>query len=235
MWVRQTVIVPADGFIRSASCLFATDRRMAENYKVQQGDCIFSIAFEKGFFADTIWSHSNNKELNEARKDPNVLMPGDVVHVPDKRLKELNKPTNEVHKFRVKNTPKTFRIQIMRADVPVRDMEYVLAVDGVESTGKTSNEGWIRASILPDAKKAKLSLKEGQKFELDLGHLNPVDEVSGAQGRLKSMGYYKGSLDGDLDDETKDALKTFQASNDIDVTGELDDKTRSALTDQALN
>jgi len=208
---------------------------MAENYKVQQGDCVSSVAFKKGFFAETIWNHSENKDLKETRKDPNVLLPGDVLHIPDKRLKELNKPTNEVHKFRVKNTPKTFRLQIMRVDVPVRNMDYVLDVDGVELTGKTNSEGWITASIAPDAKKAKLSLKEGQKFELDLGHLDPVDEVSGAQGRLRSMGYYNGAADGDLDDETKTALKSFQASNDLTVTGELDNETISTLKKQALN
>ena len=208
---------------------------MAESYEVKQGDSIFSIAFEKGFFADTIWDHPENQELKNERKDPNVLLPRDVVHIPDKRLKELSEQTNAVYKYRVKNTPKTFKIQIKRGENTIRDMEYEIEIDGAISTGKTDSEGWITRSISPNAKKALLTLKEGQKFQLNLGFLDPVDENSGIQGRLKTLGYYSGSINGKLDDETKEALKSFQASNEIDVTGEPDEKTRSKLKDLALS
>ena len=63
---------------------------MAENYQVKQGDCISSIAFEKGFFPDTIWNHPENENLKELRKDPSVLLPGDSVYIPDKRLRNLD-------------------------------------------------------------------------------------------------------------------------------------------------
>ena len=208
---------------------------MAENYQVKQGDSVFSIAFEKGFFADTIWEHANNEEVKDDRKDPNVLMPGDVVHIPDKRLKEVSKPTNNVHKFQVKNTPKRFRIQIMRGDLPVRDMEYVLNIEGSETTGKTDGEGWITRSISPNAKKGELSLQEGQKFDLNLGFLDPVDEVTGLQGRLRTLGYYSGPINGELNDDTKESLKEFQAYNDLDTTGESDDETKSLLEEFAGN
>jgi len=208
---------------------------MAENYQVKQGDSIFSIAFEKGFFADTIWEHANNEEVKDDRKDPNVLMPGDIVHIPDKRLKEVSKPTNNVHKFQVKNTPKRFRIQIMRGDLPVRDMEYVLKIEGSETTGKTDGEGWITRSISPNAKRGELSLQEGQKFDLNLGFLDPVDEVTGLQGRLRTLGYYLGPINGQLNDDTKESLKTFQAYNDLETTGESDEETKSLLEEFAGN
>lgn len=208
---------------------------MAENYQVKQGDSIFSIAFEKGFFADTIWEHANNEEVKDDRKDPNVLMPGDVVHIPDKRLKEVSKPTNNVHKFQVKNTPKRFRIQIMRGDQPVRDMEYVLSIEGSETTGKTDGEGWITRSISPNAKKGELSLQEGQKFDLNLGFLDPIDEVTGLQGRLRTLGYYHGPINGQLNEDTKESLKEFQAYNDLETTGESDEETKSLLEEFAGN
>jgi len=135
----------------------------------------------------------------------------------------------------VKNTPKRFRIQIMRGDLPVRDMEYVLNIEGSETTGKTDGEGWITRSISPNAKKGELSLQEGQKFDLNLGFLDPVDEVTGLQGRLRTLGYYSGPINGELNDDTKESLKEFQAYNDLDTTGESDDETKSLLEEFAGN
>ncbi len=203
---------------------------MAINYQVKQGDCIFSISFANGFFADTIWEHPNNAELKKERKDPNVLMPGDVVFVPDKRLKEVSEPTNQVHKFKCKNTPKMFRIQIVRLGIPVKDMEYKIDIDGVEKEDKTDGQGWIKpAAILPNAKVAKLELADGSKYEFNLGHLDPIDEVTGIQGRLYGLSYYDGAINGQFDDKTKEALKIFQRSNKLEVTGEADEKTKNLL------
>ena len=203
---------------------------MPINYQVKQGDCIFSIAFEHGFFADTIWNHPNNTELKTEREDPNVLLPGDSVFVPDKRLKEVSEPTNQVHKFRCKNTPKVFRIQIVRLGIPVKDMDYTLDIDGVEKKGKTDGEGWIKPeSIKPNAKVAKLSLADGSKYEFNLGHLDPIDEVSGIQGRLYGLSYYDGAINGKFDDKTKKALEVFQRSNKLEVTGEADEQTKNLL------
>ena len=205
---------------------------MAINYQVKQGDCIFSIAFEKGFFADTIWNHPNNAELKKKREDPNVLMPGDIVFVPDKQLKEVSEPTDQVHKFKCKNTPKIFRLQIVRLGIPVKDMDYKINIDGVEKQDKTDGEGWIKPEpIAPNAKVAKLELADGSKYEFNLGHLDPIDEVTGIQGRLYGLGYYKGAINGQLNAETKKALEVFQRSNKLPVTGAADEQTKNLLVE----
>lgn len=202
---------------------------MAENYKVQQGDCVSSIAFEKGFFVDTIWNHSDNKELKESRKDPNVLMPGDIVHIPDKRLRELSKPTNEVHKFRVKNTPKPLRLQLKYLETPLRDIDYKLNIDGIEKTGKTDSEGWLMEWIFPDAKLARIVLQGGVEFDLKLGYQDPVDEISGLQKRLSALGYYTEKTSGEFDENTRNSVRAFQFAQDIEVTGEADERTKQLL------
>lgn len=199
------------------------------NYYVKQGDCIFSIAFEQGFFPDTIWNHPNNADLKKMRKDPSVLMPGDTVFVPDKQLKEVSKPTNEVHKFRCKNTPKTLRIQIVRMNKPIRNMDYKLDIDGVVKEGKTDSEGWLKQPIAPNAKLAKLILADGVEYELSLGYLDPVDKISGLQGRLHNLGFYDGEITDELNDKTKEALEIFQRSHDLEVTGAPDEKTKALL------
>ena len=205
---------------------------MPINYQVKQGDCIFSIAFEHGFFADTIWNHPENAKLKEKRQDPNVLMPGDIVFVPDKRLKEVSEPTNDVFKYRCKNTPKMFRVQIVRLGIPVKDMEYMLDIDGVVKPGKTDGEGWTKQeAIAPNAKKAKITIADGLKYELNLGYLDPITEIAGVQGRLEGLGYYEGAINNRLDDKTKQAIEIFQRSNKLEVTGAPDDKTKNLLVE----
>ena len=203
---------------------------MAINYQVKQGDCIFSIAFEKGFFADTIWNHPNNAELKKKREDPNVLMPGDVVFVPDKRLKEVSEPTNQVHKFKCKNTPEKFKLQLLLDNEPRANEDYELEIEGLKFSGKTDSEGWLRHSIPPNAKKGKLLLANGTEvYQLQLGNLNPSDEITGAQGRLWNLGLYFGPIDGKMSDELEEAIQEYQFTKNIEPDGKLTQATIDAL------
>ena len=205
---------------------------MAENYQVRQGECISSIAFEKGFFPDTIWDHPNNKELKARRKDPNILMPGDVVHVPDKRLKELSESTNQVYKYRVKNVPAKLSIRILFDGEPRRNEPFVLDVNGQIKHGSTDSDGNLTAFIPPNAKAGKLTVGTGERYmeyQLELGRLDPSSEISGAQKRLNNLGFQCGQAHGQLNEDTKKALQAFQAFSGITVTGELDEATKGKL------
>src|SRR4028118_472280 len=103
---------------------------MPINYQVKPGDCISSISFEHGFFPDTIWNHPENAELKKLRKNMNVLRPGDVVIIPDKRIKEVFEPTNQVHRFKMKSTPPKLRIQFMFDGQPRANVPYELIIEG---------------------------------------------------------------------------------------------------------
>ena len=205
---------------------------MAVNYQVKQGDCISSIAFENGFFPDTIWNHPNNAELKEKRKDPNVLLPGDIVYVPDLRIKEVNEPTNQVHKFRVKNVPAKLSLHLLENGEPQRNEQYTLEVDGEVIRGVTDSEGKIKVSISPNAKKGKLILGTGEnqkEYNLSLGRLDPVNEISGIQTRLNNLGFDCGRADGKMNPETKEALQAFQSSVGLPATGEIDSATEAKI------
>lgn len=203
---------------------------MPVNYQVKQGDCISSIAFEHGFFADTIWDHPENAELKKKRKDPYILMPGDVVFIPDKRLKEVSEPTDNVYKYRCKNTPEQFKIQLLRDEEPRAGEEYELEIEDLKFKGQTDSEGRIRQSIPPDAKRGKLIPSGGEEvYRLQLGNLNPSDEISGAQGRLLNLGYYFGPVDGKMSDELEEAIQEYQFANKIEPDGRLTPETKAAL------
>jgi N-acetylmuramoyl-L-alanine amidase len=54
-------------------------------YTAGQGDSTTRIAFRNGFFWKTVWEHPENSELKSKRKDPNILLPGDTVFIPERR------------------------------------------------------------------------------------------------------------------------------------------------------
>lgn len=91
---------------------------MPTEHIVQAGDCIDSIAVRFGFFPDTLWKHGDNAELKEKRKDPNVLAPGDIVVIPDKRVKEESGATEQHHKFKRKGVPAKLRMKLMKPKEP---------------------------------------------------------------------------------------------------------------------
>lgn len=205
---------------------------MAINYQTKEGDCISSIAFENGFSPDTIWNHPNNADLKKKRQDPNVLLAGDVVFVPDKRLKEVSEPTNQVHKFRVNNCPAKLSLRLLFNGEPRRNEPFTLDIDGEITNKTTDSDGNIKISIPPNAKTGKLSIgsdKRKMEYDLQLGRLDPVDKISGAQSRLNNLGFNCGRVNGVLNTETKEALQAFQVSVGIPASGELDSATKAKL------
>jgi hypothetical protein len=202
---------------------------MPTKYVVEPGDCIASIAFANGFFPDTIWNHPDNAELKTKRKDPQVLLEGDEVTIPDKQIQQTDGATEQRHRFRLKGVPKVIKIQLIDNSHPVANLGLDIFIDGIHSRATTDGQGWVKHPIPPDAKEAMLRYDNGMEYELDLGHMDPVDEVSGVQKRLWNLGHYTGEIDGLLNDQTVGALKQFQNGHQLTVTGEADDPTKSKL------
>jgi len=202
-------------------------------YTVKSGDCIANIAFRYGMFPGTLWDDPKNRELREKRKDPNVLLPGDVVYLRAKELKEVSGGTEERHRFRRRGVPERLRLQFSLADGTPRAGEpYVLNIDGSLISSTTDGDGYVNQPIPPKARQVVLLLGEEQEeFVFDLGDLDPVEEISGVQGRLENLGFYDGPIDGVLTAETTQAITAFQASKGIAATGEINKQTQDALRD----
>jgi|SRR5579863_2562921 len=197
---------------------------------VSPGDSIPSIAKENGFFWETIWNHPQNAALKAKRKDPNVLSPGDEVFVPDLDLKEENRPTNAKHKFKLKGEQVKFKLQLLMMGEPRANEAYTLVVDGKPYKGTTGGDGKLEHVIPADAKSGKLQLKGGkEEYPVRIGHLNPIDDVSGVQQRLNNLGFNAGSEDGEMSDATTGAIKAFQKKYQLTVTGQMDGATKSKL------
>lgn len=207
---------------------------MPINHTVQEGDSIPSIADLYGFFVDTIWNYPANAALRQKRKSMDILMPGDVVVVPDKTAKKEQRSTDQRHVFKLKGVPAVFRLQVFDGEIPRANQHYTLTIDGRIYDGTTDSEGVLEATIPPSAKKGDLLIGPDQfRLRILLGTLDPSNEVAGVQKRLNNLGFNCGEPDGDLSDETKDALRRFQRRFDLPVSGEIDDATRHQL--ESLN
>ena len=198
-------------------------------YEVQQGDCISSIAFQFGFLPDTIWNHSQNAELKAKRRDPNVLFPGDIVFIPDKTLRYEPAATDIRHSYKRKATPAKLKVRFLRNNKPLANKNYVLEIDGKSTQGTTDGDGNLECPIIPNARSAKVTFTEfDEEYPLKLGFLDPYDEITGVQGRLKNLGFYAGDVNGQLDEATKNAIAAFQTSQNM-ANGELDQATKEAI------
>ena len=108
----------------------------------------------------------------------------------------------------------------------------MLDIDGTTTKGTLDGNGILEQFIPPNAKGGRVMFNGGKEIiPIRIGHLNPVDEVSGAQQRLNNLGFRCGSEDGDLDNATKAALLAFQQAHGLNPTGELDAATKGKLSE----
>jgi hypothetical protein len=217
------------------------------NYAVKQGDCMASIAIETGFFWQTLWDRPENSALKQLRQNPNVLLEGDDVFIPDLTPKQESRASDSQYKFVRKGVPEKLRITLKDAqNKPRANLPYTLVVDGKPQKGTTNSQGELVESIPPGAKSGKLIIvapaqppacqtaKKPGKLRreitnLNLGHLDPVSEVSGIKARLANMKFYRGPIDSNLDGKTKQAISAFQTHAGLPATGDADDATKAAL------
>jgi hypothetical protein len=199
-------------------------------HTVQQGDCISSIAFRFGFLPDTIWKHPQNLDLRIKRLDPNVLLPGDRVFIPDKTVRQETASTDAKHVYVLKSVPLKLKVRFLRNGKPLANQSYILILDGEVSNGTTDGDGKLEHPLSPKAQTGKVTFPDlDEEHILNLGHLDPVDEVSGVQARLRNLGFLAGEPSGKMDDATRNAIAAFQKSRDAPSSGELDQSTKDAL------
>lgn len=203
------------------------------DYVVKQGDCIESIAQKHGMYWQTIWNHPKNAEIRRANRDANALLPGDQVYIPKFRVKKEQGATELRHRYRRKGVPSLIRIVFKdEEDNPRVGVPFVLKLNGVLVSGKTNNEGAVEYTIMPDASTGMLTLEGedgAEEYEVQLGFIDPLTEVSGIQERLTNLGFLCGSSEGELGPITREAIRSFQKIFMLKDTGEPDEQTLKKL------
>ena len=200
-------------------------------HTVGAGDCLTSLADHYGFFWQTIWNHPDNSALRLRRHDPNILAPGDVVFIPEKREKMVPAQTTMTHTFRMRGVPAKLKLTLRVDGKPIANRPWTLRAAGCTETGTTGADGRLVANLPPQARTGTLDVDLGdgkRTYKLRFGGVEPVDTIGGVQHRLRNLGFAV-PASGLMDDSTKEALAAFQASQRLNRSGELDNATRAAL------
>ncbi len=202
------------------------------DYVVRSGDCLASIAFAHGHAWSTLWRHPDNADLRRARKDPNVLSPGDRVTIPPVRQSVSHRPTGARHRYVLKTTPARLNLELRWGGEPRAGEPYELRIGGQVRRGVLGSKGELSEPIVPDASAAVLVVGEGPRrteMALQIGSLLPASGLAGAQSRLANLGYLTGEVDGTWDPKTRTALRQFQRDAGVEPTGKLDQETGDLL------
>lgn len=201
---------------------------MSFEHEIEEGECVASLAYEHGFYHQTVWKEPGNEVLRGQRESLYVLEPGDVVVIPDKRPGVQKAVSGRRHTFRRKGVPEKLKLQLLVEGEPRAQTSYELTVDGVVNQGETDAEGRIEHWISPAAQQGRLAIGD-EVFELSLGRLSPISIERGVRARLVSLGFLAGG------DETAEALAAalsrFQAQQRLPQTGRVDEITRGKLVE----
>ncbi|MFL0799397.1 MAG: peptidoglycan-binding protein [Agarilytica sp.] len=213
---------------------------MATTHTVAQGETLARIAKQHKFASwQTIYNHVENKPFREKRPDPNIIFPGDQLKIPEKEDRMSSGSTNSTHVFRVKKPEiEKFRVKIQNSSGRAwAGKRVVLSVGGQNIDAPIGPNGVLEIE-LPNGDESEGELKvfmdpnseePTHEFEVQLGHLDPVEELSGVQARCNLLGFDCGVADGIMGSKTRTGVKKFQASEGLDVDGVPGPMTKGKL------
>ena len=211
---------------------------MANYHVVSQGEHISAIAHGYGFRSYTeIWNHPNNASLKSQRKNPNVLYPGDQVFIPDLEKGEYSRSTDAKHKFSVKVDRLELRLTLEdQYEKKIAGAKCLLIIEGETKQLTTDGAGAIKVPIPPTAHEVHLVIQDaaqtpyaGVDIPIKIGDLDPVEELSGQQGRLRNLGYFWGGIDGQDSADFESSVQEFQCDHSLKVDGECGPATQAKL------
>jgi hypothetical protein len=217
-------------------------------YVVRQGDYLTAIAHRLGFDGEAVWQRSENEELRQRRPNPEMLAPGDVLHVPlEREHHQLDLELEATSRFKAAVPMVKIKIQLRHLGEPLANESYF--VEGGRRADRapkrTGSDGKVEIQVPSHVGEIQIVLPDRHEiYPVTIGHLDPIDEPTGVHARLQNLGYlipirHHFSADpvfaerwlGAHDDaaELADAIRRFQRDQHIDETGVADEATRNAL------
>ena len=203
---------------------------------VKQGDHLSSIAKKYGLPRKKIWNDPHNAALAGQRLNPNVLYPGDQVYIPDLTPNEFARPTDVNHKFAVDR--QKVQLCLVLEDIyerPIANASCLLQCDGDSIALTSDSAGTIKHDIPADLQEATLTVQSAEtpfkdeRFSIKIGHLDPVDQITGQLARLNNLGYFAGDVGRQDTDALESAVEEFQCDQGLTVDGVCGPQTQAQL------
>lgn len=203
---------------------------MSQRHQAVPGEHLARIAHRYGITPYwPVWDDPANRSLRVARKTPHILAPGDLVEIPDRMSREVDRATEKRHRFRLHSRPLVLRLRLTRWEgKPAGGRAYQLEIDGRRLTGSTASDGAIEQALSPTAEQGLLTV-EGRSYEVLVGHLEPIDTVPGWRERLNNLGYDAGHADDPTGLRIRSAVEEFQCDQGLAVDGVAGPNTQARL------
>lgn len=201
-----------------------------KKHTVQEGEWLKEIALQYGFPNwQKVWEHASNADLVTLRGEPDLLFAGDVINIPEPESNAVSAASDSTHKFVKKCLKMNLKIKVEDEEgEPLASKPWTIEIEGKTYTGNTDAEGLVEQELPVSKGIGKLSVDK-HVFPVQLGHMDPLDEIVGIQKRLHNIGYDCGALDGEMGPKTEAALQLFQFDNELSKTGTADQPTKSKL------
>jgi type VI secretion system secreted protein VgrG len=131
-------------------------------------------------------------------------------------------------------------ITLLHTDhTPLANCHFQLELGGTTLEGTTNGAGGITVSSPPpELKNGRCTVWTGDfpigpRLVLDITFdtIEPAADITGAQKRLRNLGYLRAAPTGIFDTPTMDAVLIFQQTHDLELTGELDGPTTAKLSE----
>ena len=216
------------------------------SHSVKPGEHMVRIAAELHFASyRKLWDDPSNAALNARRKNPNLLLPGDVVNLPGAVPRTAKVQTLKKHEF-VAASHDHLDLRVLLLDEnskPIKNTRCQFLEEGREAvsdgsgvlerrelsprfelgvlrflyrTEDLSSRGLSPADLFRGDEKVVLG------FAIAVGHLDPLDTPSGIQARLSNLGYYAGEI-GYADEDAaalRCAIEEFELENGLTPQGD---------------
>lgn len=195
---------------------------------VTRGQHASLIVRRSGFRSlEAVWGHPENARLAAAR-DPNLLVPGDLLAIPteDDRTEEC--ATAARHPFVLRSGALRLQLRFQQPrGRPWAAGSCDVAIQGHVTNLPRNGDGLVEMDVPLDVQQVKVAGVLEESLLLWAGDLEPVDTARGVRQRLLCLGYV--DVEDPDSEELRAAVEEFQCDEGLRVTGEVDGSTRTKL------
>lgn len=201
-------------------------------YVVQEGEYLAKIAHRFGFDPDSVWQAKENDPLRKEGRTPDLLCSGDILYIPPAKREWLSVTIGSVNKF-VGKVP-VVKVHARFATAAQAWANEAYTVEGADlPAGTLDGDGNFNAEV-PITVSALILLfaKRKARFNVRVGHLDPISTDSGVKQRLGHLGFLvRRSLSLPIHEDAMHsrAVASFQEAQNLPVTGVADPKTCDAI------